>query len=287
MNVCGLAYRTDLPPELGLADPNDLDAKNQWTWGALRDYARKLTQVVDGETSRYGFRMSVSATYTAPWVFGMGGAFFDSDGKWVLGSEKSLEGLAFAQQMIHHDGTVVRWNRGEQVWNGGAAIEQMSVSGIMDAPQRTELPIDMVRRPVSPVGLRVEIFANDQWSINRKSTRPEAAWTFVKFAATEGAHVLAALGTPPARISALRRFFQSVENRSDRFLPVNQAALMGAVLNARRALFFDFPTHSVIEVENLITTEIVRRALHAGEIPLTAAIEDVGRRMEHLLLHGD
>ena len=59
---------------------------------------------------------------------------------------------------------------------------------------------------------------------------------------------------------------------------------MGAVLNARRALFFDFPTHNVIEVENLINTEIVRRALHAGEIPLSTAIDDVGRRIQHLLL---
>ncbi len=284
MNVCGVAYRTDLPLAAGLADPNELDAKNQWTWETLRDYSRKLTQVVDGVTSRYGFRMDVSATYTAPWVFGMGGAFFDADGRWVLGSEKSLQGLAFAHEMIHQDRIVAPSNSSLQIWNGGAAIQQMSVSGIMDAPQRTDLPIDMVRRPVSPIGLRVEIFANDQWSINRRSTRPEAAWTFIKFAATEGAHVLAALGTPPARISALRRFFQSVENRSDKFLAVNRNALMGAVLNARRALFFDFPTHNVIEVENLINTEIVRRALHAGEIPLSSAIDDVGRRIQHLLL---
>jgi ABC-type glycerol-3-phosphate transport system substrate-binding protein len=95
MNVSGVAYRTDLPAEAGLADPNDLDTNNQWTWGAMRDYARKITRTVNGETTRYGLRMHVSATYTAPWVFGMGGAFFDSAGKWVLGSEKSLEGLAF------------------------------------------------------------------------------------------------------------------------------------------------------------------------------------------------
>ncbi|MGI6610711.1 MAG: extracellular solute-binding protein [Limnochordia bacterium] len=285
MNVCGVAYRTDLPLEAGLADLNDLDSRNQWTWGAMREYARKLTQVVNGETTRYGLRMSTDATYTAPWVFGMGGAFFDADGKWVLGSEKSLEGLEFAQQMIHQDGSAVPWGRGQQIWTGGAAIQQMSVSGIMDAPQRTELPIDMVRRPVSPIGKRVEIFANDQWSINRRSTRPEAAWAFIKYAATDGAQVLAGLGTPPARISALKRFFQSVQTRSDRFLPVSQAALMGAVLNARRALFFDFPTHNVIEVENLIDREVVQRALHAGEIPLTTAIDDVGRRIQHLLLH--
>ena len=88
----------------------------------------------------------------------------------------------------------------------------------------------MVRRPVSPIGLRVEIFANDQWASIAVDQAEDL--DFIKFAATEGA-CSGRFGNAPAH-QCSEAFLQSVENRSDKFLAVNRNALMGAVLNARR-----------------------------------------------------
>lgn len=96
-----LYYNADMFDQAGLADPNTLDAKDQWTWDNFLTAARKLTRG-DGKSKVFGFDTDIWWGLWFPWVLTNGGELFSDDYKDALFDKpKAVAGLQFMADLMN------------------------------------------------------------------------------------------------------------------------------------------------------------------------------------------
>ena len=186
-DTVGLFYRADLFDAAGLDYPDET-----WTWDDLKAAAAALTT---DDVWGYAGGLSIQE-FELNLVRQNGGELVSADGTHTLfGEPAACEAIQFLYS-FHTDGTAP-----DQVtqdashhWglfaDGRVAMMQdgsWAARGYLDSP----FDIDVAPLPAGPEG-RANTIHGLAWGILSDTDHPEAAWAFLKFLATEAAHLMQA-----------------------------------------------------------------------------------------------
>ncbi|WP_154650812.1 ABC transporter substrate-binding protein [Reinekea blandensis] len=124
-------YNQSLLDAAGLDNPNELHAKGEWTWGALRDMADTLA---DAEQGIYGFETMDGQGYDGrvwevlvPLVRSYGGDVWQGD-TCTLNSATAVEAVQVYHDMIFKDQSAVPPGEMGDFFNGKAALTYTQIS---------------------------------------------------------------------------------------------------------------------------------------------------------------
>jgi multiple sugar transport system substrate-binding protein len=136
-----LWYNVDLFQKAGLPTPNDLAAKQQWTWDTALQTAQKLTSGT-GPTKQFGlYILNGAVNYLLPWVWMAGGSLFDNEQqptKLTFANPKSVNALQWLGDLGSKYGvepqpaSLVSSNGGQLFYTGrvGMYIAQLDIEGM-------------------------------------------------------------------------------------------------------------------------------------------------------------
>jgi multiple sugar transport system substrate-binding protein len=210
----GSAYYLFWSPRLfqqaGLTSPNDLMAKDQWTWQAFLDAAQKLTQGDGGASAQYGADTGLSVSAIAPWVWSGGGSYLSSDQQQVeLDQPAAIDAIQFLHDLIWKEhvapqpgvgpGGIKSFIAGKLAMHldwGGTGIAQF-------APVK-DLSWDLALPPAKDGKSFVSWAPLNPMTINKQAKHPEQSWTFeVWYNGAPGMEIFSANGRVPVARSVL------------------------------------------------------------------------------------
>lgn len=118
-------FNRDLFAKAGLAAPDELAAKGEWTLAKFREAAAKIRKT----TGVYGFQGVDGQAYDArvwhnlvPFIRGFGADAWTEDGTILINSDKAVAGVSFFRDMLITDGSVVPPGDQSDFFNGAAAM---------------------------------------------------------------------------------------------------------------------------------------------------------------------
>lgn len=195
--------------EAGLATPNDLMAKGQWTWPAFLDAAEKLTGA-QGGTQRFGADTGISSSSIAPWVWGNGGHYLSADQQQLLLDEPaSVDAIQFLHDLIwtrhvaappgQGPGAIKAFIAGDlamyTTWGGTAMAQFQPVK---------DLSWDVALPPVKDGKTFVTWAPLNPMCINAQPKHLEESWTFERwYNGTPGMTIFGQNGRVPVAKSVL------------------------------------------------------------------------------------
>lgn len=199
--------------EAGLEDPISTYKRGAWTWGTLRDVARKITQRdADGQLKRVGMVIQYNELLGQPWLYQTGSSPFAPDlGEARFTDPAVIQAFRFLHDMQHQDRT------SKEAWSEPIADPNQGQFGVW--PQWLSIPYyfkgasfttDIVPAPEGPVGQVTtgQIHAIAVWN---GSPHPEAAWKYASYATgKEGYKNHIDTGLAPIRRSLARYYINAV-----------------------------------------------------------------------------
>jgi multiple sugar transport system substrate-binding protein len=185
-DTIGMFYRTDLFDAAGLDYPDE-----SWTWDDLRDAAAALTS---GDV--WGFAGGLSMQeFELNLIRQNGGEMLSADGTHsLLGEPEACEALQFLYS-FHTDGTAPDQVTQDASHHWGLFSSgriAMMYDGSWAARSYADSEFDIDVAPLPSGKERVNTIHGLAWGILSGTDHPEAAWEFLKFLATEEAHLIQA-----------------------------------------------------------------------------------------------
>jgi multiple sugar transport system substrate-binding protein len=196
--------------EAGLASPNDLMAKGQWSWQAFLDAAQKLTQGDGGPNAQYGADTGLSVSAIAPWVWSGGGSYLSGDQQRVeLDQPAAIDALQFLHDLIWKEhvapqpgvgpGGIKSFVAGKLAMHldwGGTGIAQF-------APVK-DLSWDLALPPAKDGKSFVSWAPLNPMTINKQAKHMDQSWTFERwYNGAQGMEIFSANGRVPVARSVL------------------------------------------------------------------------------------
>jgi multiple sugar transport system substrate-binding protein len=182
-------YNADAFKAAGLGAPSD-----RWTMEDFLAASRKLTvdADADGHPERFAVSFDERPLFWLPYVWSFGGELLDADGAVKLDAPASIAGLQFYADLRHRHHVAPT-----EAEAGNAKMAQlfaqkkiaMFLSGRWSVPAfRKTLDFDwnVAPFPAGPAGSVVDADGSG-WAIARTTSRPDDAWTLVRFLAGEHA----------------------------------------------------------------------------------------------------
>ena len=244
-------FNADQIEGAGMETPLALDARGEWTYGALRDMARRLTLHSGNEITRYGFTTDSDAhRRLSTWMRAFGGDLFDpQDPTRFIGHEDAaVEAMTFLQEMIWQDqSTLPEFDPGRFYTGGVALVEEgnHAVISRFDRNIQGDFEWDIAPAPLGRNG-RQAYSGDDGFAIWKDTPHPDAAWEFVKFITSKRGQEIAAIneGLAPVRRSAMPVYQELaphinleayITNMADASLPIS-SVMVGDVAGIGRIL---------------------------------------------------
>jgi multiple sugar transport system substrate-binding protein len=199
-----ILFNRDLFAKVGLAAPDELAAKGQWTLAKFREAAAAIKKA----TGVYGFQGVDGQAYDArvwhnllPFIRGFGGEAWSEDGTIGINSAKSVAGVSFFRDMLLVDGSVVPPGDQSDFYNGAAAmtVGQLSrVSKLAAVPWKW----GMATLPAGPAA-NAQVIGQAAMGVFAKGKNAALAAELVAYMTSESCVARMAGIWPPARKSVL------------------------------------------------------------------------------------
>lgn len=219
-----LLFNRDLFAKAGLAAPDELMAKGQWTLEKFRESAAKIKAA----TGIYGFQGVDGQAYDAriwhnllPFIRGFGGDAWKGN-KVEINSAKSVAGVNFFRDMLLKDGSVVPPGDQSDFYSGAAAMTVGQLSRVSKL-DKVSWKWGMATLPAGPAA-NAQVIGQAAMGVFAKGKNAALAADLVAYMTCESCVARMAGIWPPARKSVLA---------SDAFLSSNPAvspAVMKAVI---------------------------------------------------------
>lgn len=196
--------------EAGLASPNDLMAKGQWSWQAFLDAARKLTQGDGGPNAQYGADTGLSVSAIAPWVWSGGGSYLSGDQQQVeLDQPAAIDALQFLHDLIWKEHVAPQPGVGpggiKSFIAGKLAMHlDWGGTGIAQFTPVKDLSWDLALPPAKDGKSFVSWAPLNPMTINKQAKHMDQSWTFERwYNGAQGMEIFSANGRVPVARSVL------------------------------------------------------------------------------------
>ncbi|MFO1054009.1 MAG: extracellular solute-binding protein [Planctomycetota bacterium] len=273
---------------VGLERPRDED----WTWDRLRDFARRLTVVRDGEVERYGIRCNLWVQAFLPWVWQAGGDLLRADGVHsaladgpagdALGFLATLRADGshppFAQPEVHATPRY-RFGRGTIAMEGPTG--RWSVQSLRD--EFPSFTYDVLPLPRGPAGNRDTALAMSAWCVSAQTRQREAAVTLLRFlAGEEGARFFGELGRA---VPAIRSVADDVLAKDAERMPAHGREVFLSALDGVRIAQSGGARYA--EVKQAVTNAVEASLLSSTPLDPRVAIARASAEIDEQLARGD
>ena len=189
----------------GLETPDVLQAEDVWTWDALRDAAKTITE----ETGVFGFQTTAQSIYgvhlwhnLAPLTRAFGGDVWNADGtECLLTTPESIAAIQFYWDMVFVDRSAVPPGTDADFNSGGSA---MTIGFLSQSAQLANADFEwgIARLPDGPAG-RVSVIGQSSIVVFNNSKHKDVAIDFVAFMTNKANVTTMAQFFPPIRQSVL------------------------------------------------------------------------------------
>jgi multiple sugar transport system substrate-binding protein len=176
-----LFYNADMLATAGAPSPKQLEKDGKWTWDALLEVAKKVTQTDGTNTTLYGFNTSFSDPGSfVNSLYAWGADFFTKDySKPTLDTPQFLTATQFNVDMV-----------AKQKVAGGGNFQQKTLGVLLGSGSSTRgwddqivkpnlFKIEHTMLPKGPAG-RACAMANNCMYVGKGTKVPDAAWNFYK-----------------------------------------------------------------------------------------------------------
>lgn len=176
-----LFYNADMLSTAGAADPRQLEKDGKWTWDALVEIAKKVTQTDGTTTAVYGFNTGFSDPGSfVNSLYAWGADYFTKDyAKPTLDTPQFLTATQFNVDMV-----------AKQKVSGGGNFQQKTLGILLGSGSSTRgwddqitkpnlFKIEHTMLPKGPAG-RACAMANNCVYVGKGTKEPDAAWNFYK-----------------------------------------------------------------------------------------------------------
>lgn len=235
--VRAMFFNVDAFAAAGLARPDELAARGDWTWDAFLEAARRLTldRNGDGVPEVYGFGEDTWYGRWMPWIWSNGGDVVDDPyrpTRSTMTSSATIEGMEFFASLGRDHGVFRKAGGGD--FRSGAV--SMFANGRWEVPgfrTITDFEWDVTPRPAGPAG-RAQLLTGSAFMISTQSKHPDEAWELLKYiTGKRGQSLMTELGLLlPSRLSVARSDFlaSTPPENNDVFLDEIQYAKPGPML---------------------------------------------------------
>ena len=198
-------FNRDLFEAAGLETPDVLQAKDAWTWDALRNAAKAITD----ETGVFGFQSHGQSIYgihlwhnLAPLTRAFGGDVWNADGtECLLNTPESIAAIQFYWDMVFVDHSTVPPGTDANFNSGGSA---MTIGFLSQSAQLADVDFGwgIARLPDGPAG-HVSVIGQSSIVVFNNSKHKDVAIDFVAFMTNKENVTTMAQFFPPIRQSVL------------------------------------------------------------------------------------
>lgn len=208
-----IIYNTDMFEAAGLETPNELAAKGEWTWEALRE----AVATISDSQGVYGFESVDANVYNSIWstmtplIRAYGGGAWDSDGNCQLNSAESVAGFQLYHDMVYVDGSAVPPGEIGDFFSGQSAVTVGQISRVSKL-DGADFSWDLAPLPGGPAG-NADTIGQAAFVIYENSNNLAVAQEFMAFLTNAENSALLGQYFPSARLSVLN---------SDEFLNSNE-----------------------------------------------------------------
>jgi multiple sugar transport system substrate-binding protein len=178
-------YNADLFAKKGLDTPDKLWEAGKWTWEALQDYAKKLTDTSGGPANTvYGFtddRQLLSGG-VASWIYGAKGDILDRNfTKCMMNTPEAVAGVRFMQDLIFKDQVAPKADALKDVDlpATGRVAMWMSWRGLSMAYRAYSYKWDVVPFPMGVAG-KTTMYKGNSMSVAKATKHQPEAWLLAK-----------------------------------------------------------------------------------------------------------
>jgi multiple sugar transport system substrate-binding protein len=197
-------FNRDLIAKAGMASPDELMARGDWSLAKFREIALKVKKA----TGVYGFQGVDGQAYDAriwhnliPFIRGFGGDAWLDDGTVMINSEKSIAGVNFFRDMLLVDASVVPPGDQSDFYNGAAAMTVGQLSRVSKLAG-VSWKWGMATLPAGPA-INSQVIGQAGMGVFAKGRNAALAADLVAYMTSESCVARMAGIWPPARKSVL------------------------------------------------------------------------------------
>jgi len=235
--VRALFFNVDAFAAAGLARPDELARRGEWTWETFLEAARRLTIDRNGDRipEVYGFGEDTWFGRWMPWIWSAGGNVVDDPyrpTRSAMTDADTIAGMEFFASLQRDHGVFRRAGGGD--FRSGAVA--MFANGRWEVPgfrEITDFTWEVTPRPTGPAG-RAQLLTGSAFMISTQSQHPDEAWELLKYITSQrGQSLMTELGLLlPSRLSVARSDFLASRppENNDVFLDEIQYAKPGPML---------------------------------------------------------
>ena len=269
-----LTYNVTAFQQEGIPLPSSDWKKDDWTWEAFLDAARRLTKP-DG--SRFGFNTGKSFRQWAVWVWSNGGEVIDENKlECTLDKPQAVEALQFMQDLIQkHRVWPEALPAGMNFQSGGLGIDENAPAGMGNLRKgiADKFVFDVVMHPHGKGGKYVAAGGGAGWALHAQSKAPDAAWALLKHVTSseEQTQLCTMGGTIGSRRSVM----------TNQCFKQTPPAHVQMFIDGTDYLHVDTRVAGWDDVETVFNDEL--KNLYSGQRPAQQVAADIKRQVDPIL----
>ena len=227
-----IIYNADAFAAAELESPNELAAKGEWTWEALANAAKTISDTQD----MYGFESNDGNVYTdnfwgtmIPFIRAYGGGAWDASGNCLLNSPESVAGIQVYHDMVYVDDSAVPPGETATFTGGQAAMRIGQISRVAQL-DGASFAWDIAPMPSGPAG-DASVVGQAALAVFRNSPNRDVAMDFLAFMTNEQNSETMAQFFPSARMSVLNS--ETFLNSNTRLTPDQMKLVVDGIENGK------------------------------------------------------